>query len=65
MQDGKSLGIIGSHLGHKDAASKARYSHLSGEESLETGAANLFKILNACSINFLSFYFHFFFLLYI
>ena len=25
MQDGKSLGIIGSHLGHKDAASKARF----------------------------------------
>ena len=38
-QDGKDLGIIGSHLGHKDAASTARYSHLSGEESLETGAA--------------------------
>ncbi|MDB3916943.1 site-specific integrase [bacterium] len=38
-QDGKDLGIIGSHLGHKDAASTARYSHLSGEETLETGAA--------------------------
>ena len=38
-QDGKSLGIIGSHLGHKDAASTARYSHLSGEETLETGAS--------------------------
>ena len=33
----KSLGIIGSHLGHKDVASTARYSHLSGEETLETG----------------------------
>ena len=38
-QDGKDLGIIGSHLGHKDAASTARYSHLSGEETLETGAS--------------------------
>jgi integrase len=38
-QDGKSLGIIGSHLGHKDSASTARYSHLSGEETLETGAS--------------------------
>ena len=38
-QDGKDLGIIGSHLSHKDAASTARYSHLSGEETLETGAS--------------------------
>ena len=38
-QDAKSLGIIGSHLGQKDAASTARYSHMSGEETLETGAA--------------------------
>jgi len=38
-QDGKDLGIIGSHLDHKDAASTARYSLLSGEETLETGAA--------------------------
>ena len=38
-QDGKDLGIIGSHLGHKSSASTARYSHLSGEETLETGAA--------------------------
>ena len=36
-QDRKNLGIIGSHLVHKDAASTARYSHLSGEETLETG----------------------------
>ena len=36
-QDGKSLGITGSHLGHKDTASSARYSHLSAEETLETG----------------------------
>ena len=38
-QDGKSLGIIGSHLGHKSSASTERYSHLSAEETLETGAA--------------------------
>ena len=38
-QDGKDLGIIGSHLDHKDAASTARYSLLSGEEILETVAA--------------------------
>ena len=38
-QDGKSLGIIGSHLGHKSSASTERYSHLYGEETLETGAA--------------------------
>ena len=37
-QDGKDLGIIGSHLDHKDAASTARDSLLSGEETLETGA---------------------------
>ena len=36
-QDGKSLGFIGSHLGHKSSASTERYSHLSGEETLETG----------------------------
>ena len=38
-QDGKSLGLIGKHLGHKSSASTERYSHLSAEETLETGAA--------------------------
>ena len=32
-----SLGYIGNHLGHKSAASTERYSHLSAEETLETG----------------------------
>ena len=35
-QDGKSLGLIGNHFGHKSAASTERYSHLSAEETLET-----------------------------
>ena len=35
-QDGKSLVHIG-NLGHKSSASTERYSHLSGEEILETG----------------------------
>ena len=38
-QDGKSLGLIGKHLGHKSSASTERYSHLSAEETLDTGAA--------------------------
>ena len=38
-QDGKSLGHIGQHLGHKSTASTERYSHLSAEETLETGAS--------------------------
>ena len=38
-QDGKSLGHIGNHLGQRCAASSDRYSHLSGEETLETGAS--------------------------
>jgi len=38
-QDGKSLGLIGKHLGHKSSASTERYSHLSAEETLETGAS--------------------------
>jgi len=38
-QDGKSLGLIGKHLGHKSSASTERYSHLSAEETLETGEA--------------------------
>ena len=28
-QDGKSLGLIGKHLGHKSSVSTERYSHLS------------------------------------
>jgi len=38
-QDGMSLGHIGNHLGHKSSASTERYSHLSAEETLETGAS--------------------------
>ena len=38
-QDGKSLGLIGKHLGHKSSASTERYSHLIAEETLETGEA--------------------------
>jgi integrase len=38
-QDGLSLGHIGNHLGHKSSASTERYSHLSAEETLETGKA--------------------------
>ena len=38
-QDGKSLGLIGKHLGQKCSASAEHYSHLSGKETLETGAA--------------------------
>ena len=38
-QDGVSLGHIGNHLGHKSSASTERYSHLSAEETLETGRA--------------------------
>ena len=37
--DGKSLGLIGKHLGQKCSASAERYSHLSAEETLETEAA--------------------------
>jgi len=38
-QDGKDLGIIGRriYLGLKSSASTMRYSHLSGEETLEKG----------------------------
>ena len=36
-QDGKSLGLIGKHLGHKSSVSTERYSHLSDEETIETG----------------------------
>ena len=43
-QERKDLGIIDSHLDHKDAVSTARYSLLSGEETLETGA-EIFKRL--------------------
>ena len=35
--DGLSLGHIGNDLGHKSSVSTERYSHLSGEETLETG----------------------------
>ena len=38
-QYGKSLGHIGNHLGQKSAVSTERYSHLSAEETLETGAS--------------------------
>ena len=36
-QDGKSLRLIGKHLGHKSSASTERYSHLSAEKTLENG----------------------------
>ena len=36
-QDVKSLGHIGNHLGQKCSASAVRYSHHSGQETLETG----------------------------
>ena len=36
-QDGKSLGLIGKHLGHKSSVSTERYAHLSDEETIETG----------------------------
>ena len=35
--DGKSLGLIGKHLGQKCSASEERYSYFSAEETLETG----------------------------
>ena len=38
-QDEKSLDHIGNYLGQKCSASTERYAHLSGEETLETGAA--------------------------
>ena len=38
-----SLGYIGNHLRQRSAASTERYSHLSGEETLETGAPQLLR----------------------
>ena len=35
----KENSFLGQHLGHKSTASTERYSHLSAEETLETGAA--------------------------
>ena len=43
-QDGKSLGHIGNHLGQICCASAERYSHLSGEETLETGESIFSKL---------------------
>ena len=37
--DGKSLGLIGKHLGQKFSASAERYLPLSVEETLDTGEA--------------------------
>ena len=36
-QVGKSLGLIGKHLGHKYSVSTEHYAHLSGEGTVETG----------------------------